>query len=51
MSLCVFVLVFLSMCFMCKIRKNAKISNRFIENTRFVSFDMKFTSQGFENAC
>ena len=22
-----------------------------IENTRFVSFDIKFTRQGFENAC
>ena len=26
-------------------------SSPYIENTRLVSFDIKFTRQGFENAC
>ena len=26
-------------------------SHWFIENTRYESFDIKFTRQGFENAC
>ena len=34
-----------------KVWKNAKIRTRYIENTRWVSFDIKFTRQGFENAC
>ena len=27
------------------------IMEMIIDNTRFVSFDIKFTRQGFENAC
>ena len=29
----------------------SSLHTRFIENTRWVSFDIKFTRQGFENAC
>ena len=32
------------------IRQN-EFSHAKIENTRWVSFDIKFTRQGFENAC
>ena len=27
------------------------VPSKSIENTRFASFDIKFTRQGFENAC
>ena len=28
-----------------------KVKVAYIENSRFASFDIKFTRQGFENAC